>query len=338
MLDPRHELPEDLREPIGRLGLACLKQVALNTPSGPSPKALAVLRGVRDHLLGIALDLETLEPLTPEEAGRQLDALDAAPIWRQRILRGMTLTALFDGSPSQAQLDLLSRGATCFRADDQPITTYRQVLEKRLLPLRLDIARRGFLKDAFTTTLQQQGPRGALAIARVLLGQGDDAMAERHRALRDYPDDSFGFAYAHFIDRNGFSFPGEVGGPPPPVLLHDCCHVLGGYGTTAEEEGAVLGFQGGFERQDPFMVLMLVMAEYELGIGMSPFLCAETGQLDPERVFAGMAHGRQVNTDLISNLNPWQHFSSPLEEVRARFNVLPRGRDPVYADAAGSGG
>jgi hypothetical protein len=337
-MHPRHELPEAQRLPLGRVGLAALKQVAIHSPSGPHPKTMAVLRGVRDHLLGIDVDLETLDPLAPEEAGRQLDALGADPELRRRILRGMTLTALFEGEPSHDQLTLLERAAAAFGVDDLPVTTYRQVLEQRLLPLRLDIARRGFLRDAFQTTLRQQGPRGALAIVRVLLQQGDEAMAERHRALRRYPEGSFGRAYAAFIDRNGFSFPGEVGGPPPPVLLHDCCHVLGGYGTTAEEEGAVLGFQGGFERQDPFMVLMLVMAEYELGIGLSPFLSAETGQLDPERILAGMAHGRQVNADLITDLDPWLWFDRPLEAVRQHFHILPRGRDPVYAPVSADEG
>ena len=50
-----------------------------------------------------------------------------------------------------------------------------------------------------------------------------------------------------FIHRNRFQYPGEVGGPPPPVMRHDVCHVLGGYGTTASEECGVLGHSfGGF--------------------------------------------------------------------------------------------
>ena len=117
-------------------------------------------------------------------------------------------------------------------------------------------------------------------------------------------------------------------GPPPPVFRHDICHVLGGYGTTAAEEAGVIGFQAGFERRDPFDVLMFVMAEFELGIGVSPFLPGAFGQIDPERLFAGIAHGRQVNTDLIRDIDPWEHFADPLSVVREHFSIPPRGRAP----------
>ena len=33
----------------------------------------------------------------------------------------------------------------------------------------------------------------------------------------------------------------------PPVFKTDCCHVLGGSGTTAAEEGEVVVFQAGFQ-------------------------------------------------------------------------------------------
>ena len=195
--------------------------------------------------------------------------------------------------------------------------------------LRLDILRRGFIKEAAFTTLQQEGLPAVLATAKALLGQEDKAMADRHRSLINYPSGSFGKAYADFIRRNGFSFPGEAGGAPP-IIHHDCCHVLGGYGTTAAEEGAVVGFQAGFERLDPFDVLMFVMAEFELGVTTSPLVAGQQHQLDPERIFAGISHGMTVNTDLLSAINPWDYFAFPLTEVRERFNIQPRGRQPEY--------
>jgi hypothetical protein len=37
-----------------------------------------------------------------------------------------------------------------------------------------------------------------------------------------------------------------------------------------------------------------------------------------------------VTVDLIADINPWDHFADPLEQVRERFHVLPRGREPEW--------
>lgn len=333
MIDWHHRPPLEQRQAIGEAGLAALMQMA-RAGGEPSSKALAAIRGVRDHLLEIDVDLQALPPISPEELAQRVMAVDPDPQWRERILRGMTLVALFDGEPGAAQRQLLERATAALQVDPAPLRSFTQIMEGRLLAVRLDLGRRSFVKAALGATLRQEGLSGALGVARVLLGQGDPAMAARYQRLRDYPEGSFGRAYARFIDRNHFNFPGEVGGPPPPVMHHDCCHVLGGYGTTPAEEGAVLGFQAGFERLDPFYVLLFAMAEFELGFGATPFIPGERGALDPERIFAGMAHGAQVNTDLIAGIDPWQHFAEPLEVVRQQFNVLPRGREPEWADPA----
>jgi hypothetical protein len=329
VIDPRAQLPLAQRQAIGAAGLAALLTVA-RCNGAPTAKALAAIRGVRDHLLQIDCDLEALPPISPDQLAERVQAVTADPQWRERILRGMTLVALLDGAPSPAQQQLLEQAAAALAVDPAPVRTFGQVMEQRLAMVRLDIARRGFIASAARATLEQEGLRGALGVARVLLRQEDTAMAERYRALRHYPAGSFGLAYAAFIDRNGFGFPGELGGPPPPVMHHDCCHVLGGYGTTAAEEGAVLGFQAGFERVDPFYVLMFGLAEFELGIGTTPFIPGECDALDVDRLFAGMAHGAQVSVDLIAAIDPWDHFADPLELVRQRFNVLPRGREPEW--------
>ena len=331
MIDMHSTPPLEQRQAIGPAGLAALMQMA-RAGGDPSPKALAAIRGVRDHLLRIDVDLEALPAISLEELAQRVMAVDPDPQWRERILRGMTLVALFDGEPRLEQRQLLEQATAALRVDPAPLRTFTQIMESRLLAVRLDLGRRSFVKAALGATLRQEGFRGAVGVARVLLGQADPAMAARYQALRDYPEGSFGLAYARFIDRNRFSFPGEVGGPPPPVMHHDCCHVLGGYGTTPAEEGAVLGFQAGFERLDPFYVLLFALAEFELGFGATPFIAGERDRLDPERIFAGMAHGALVNTDLIAAVDPWEHFAEPLEAVRQRFNVLPRGREPEWAE------
>ncbi|WP_255347435.1 hypothetical protein [Cyanobium sp. PCC 7001] len=40
-----------------------------------------------------------------------------------------------------------------------------------------------------------------------------------------------------------------------------------------------------------------------------------------------------MNTDLLAAVDPWDHLADPLAEVRRRFNVLPRGREPAWPPA-----
>ncbi len=65
MIDFSADLPLAQRQALGSAGLAALLTVA-RCGGEPSPKALAAIRGVRDHLLRIELDLDALPPITPE--------------------------------------------------------------------------------------------------------------------------------------------------------------------------------------------------------------------------------------------------------------------------------
>jgi hypothetical protein len=328
-IHPSRTLTPELRACLADAGLASLMTVA-RLKGEPSERALSGIKAIRDHLLKVDKNLEDLPSYEPEEMAKAITNCDPDPEWRERILRGMTLVAMFDGEPSNIALNLLDQTAKAFEIEDKPVNTYRNVMEGRMLTTRIDLMRRSFVRDAVASTVKSGGLGILSATLKVLSGHRDDAVLRRFESLKNYPEGSFGKAYADFLDLNSFNYPGDLGGPPIPVFRHDCCHVLGGYGTTAAEEGAVIGFQAGFEKLDPFDVLMFAMAEFELGIGVSPFIPGEFGKLDPERMFAGIEHGSLVNTDLIKDIDPWDYFAEPLTAVRIKFNIQPRGQEPEY--------
>ncbi len=311
--------PPERREAIGRAGLGSLLAIAAEG-GPPSPIALRTITAIRDHLIRLPIPLDSLDPLDPA----QLAAAVPEPEWRQRILRGMTVLALLEDEPDKARLARLEATARALEIDDAPVQAFRHVLDHQFNLVRLDIVRRGFQRGAAAAYLRDEGPAGALQLARSLLKREDPALAGRYRALATLPEGSLGRAYLAFIDSNGFSVPGEVGGPPPPVVRHDCCHVLGGYGTSASEECGMLGFQAGFGRNDPFFTILFALAQFQLGIGSTPVTAAETGQADPEVIFRGLEHGLGVSRDLISDWDPWEDFPHPLEEVRRRYGIRPR--------------
>lgn len=73
-----------------------------------------------------------------------VSACDPDPEWKERILRGMTLVAMFDGNPDPQTLSLLDAAAEAFGVDARPGTTYRKVMLDRQTIVRFDIARRVF--------------------------------------------------------------------------------------------------------------------------------------------------------------------------------------------------
>ena len=324
-----HRPPPERRAAIARAGLASLLSVA--SADGPtSRRARSFITAVRDHLLQVDIDLDSLSPIDADQLAREVPETE----WRERILRGMTILSLLDGPPTPSRSALLKNAAAQLQIDDSPVRTFEKVAQERFRMVQIDIARRSFIRRAFKAYVEDEGVRAFLEIGRGLLQHEDATLAAHYHTLDSLPEGTFGRAYADFIARNQFSFPGEVGGPPPPVMRHDCCHVLGGYGTTPAEECAVVSFQAGFEKADPFFIMLFALAQFEIGIGASPFLPGMNGQADPERMIAGLEHGTHVTTDLIgdSAFDPWEEFSKPLEEVRQKFGIPPRGRAPEYPE------
>lgn len=328
-IDMKRQPPPERREAIARAGLASLKAIA-GLDGGPNERAMAVMRAVRDHLLKVEVDLDALVPIAPAELAEAVPEQE----WRERILRGMTVVAMLEGEPTQKELDLLDHTATLLGIDAAPVRTFRHLVEEQLNLFRVDVARRSFIRPATVAYLKNEGARGAFGLAKRLLGMEDKAVAAQYHELDDYPVGTLGRTYADFIATNRFQFPGEVGGPPPPAMRHDICHVLGGYGTTASEECGVVAFQAGFQKEDPFFVMLFTMAQFQLGISVSPFLPGAILPIDPDVIMAGLEHGTHVNRDLIGDptWDPWDHFHEPIDELRESLEIQPRGREPRYLE------
>jgi len=308
-----------------RSALAALLGVAQFCAGGPEidPAERLTIEAIRDHLAHQPdLDLDGLSPLTPEALAEQV----SDPIWRERILRGMTVVALMDGQLSEERLSYLRRAARSLGVGEVVVNTYANLVHERMALVRLDMARRGFLVGAVRDFLGRGRLEAAMQLARYVLKQSDPALAARYRALGDLPEGTLGHAYIQFIESNGFSVPGEPGGPPPPIARHDCMHVLGGYGTSPAEEGGVAGLQAGMSgSSDPFFSILLVLAEFQLGRSVVPI---ETGQhqhdLDPAVLFQGLERGLQMNRNLIGDWDLFADAAVPLEELRLRYGIPPR--------------
>ncbi len=305
---------------IARAGLRALKAVVL-ADGELHDLERGFLEAVQSHVLETDFDVAELEPID----GNELAALVTEKEHRERVLRACVMAALIDTEASPAELALIEDFARAFGVDAQPVEELRRIIDGRLALLRYDIARRSFVGKRFQQHLAQKGLRGLAQAIAAFAGFENKAIATKYRGLKSFPAGSLGRGYFEFIEENGFAMPGEKGGAPEPIVFHDCVHVLADYDTTPEEEVQVVAFQAGFQKYDAFFTLLGVVAQFHLGLRLTPVANASKFGVDPDQLMRALKRGTKVTRDLSDGWNPWDDFQTPVEELRARYNIPPRG-------------
>lgn len=279
---------------------------------------LATIQGI----FGTDVDIDALQPITPEELAKHL----VDPAYRRQIVRGMVVLSLVDGEASPAESALVEQFARALEIDSKDVGALRHLADKHLLRARFDITRRFFAVQKGREYAREKGLGWVVRTLAAMAGlREDEGIAKRYRDLATAPEGSLGRAYVDFIKTNGFSFPGEKGSPPETIAVHDLTHVLSGYGTDPEGELQVLGFHAGCRREenDPFSFLMFGIAEFHLGIAMSPVATGSRGKLDPVLLFRAIERGRSCSIDTTEGWDPWPVMHEPLATVRARYGIAP---------------
>ncbi|MDC3958931.1 hypothetical protein [Polyangium jinanense] len=276
-------------------------------------------RGVQEHLLHSHVDLATLQAIAPDELARAV----APGEFRGRILTGVVIAACVDGSVTDDEVVVLDHFAAALELDPAPVRTARRLAKHQLFLARIDIARRALAGHKVRQTVREEGVMAMVAQLMPMMGIADPALAARYRALASSPEGTLGRGYFEFIESNGFSFPGEPGAGPEIIVVHDCLHVLGGFGTSPEQEIEVASFQAGCHGGEPLYGLLFGLAQYHLGVQVAPVAAAESMHADPARMMRAFARGCLVKRDMWSDFRPWEHFAKPLDALRAELNVVP---------------
>jgi tellurite resistance protein len=301
-------------------GLRAMKMVAC--ADGTFSDAERSLLATAQSVFGTDLDVDALAPLEPEELARRL----VDPAARRQIVRGMVVLSLMDGEASQAEAALVERFARALEVKSDDLGALRKLADNSLLRARFDIARRFWARDKGLELAKEKGLGWVARSLAAMAGLREDAaIAARYRALEGAPVGSLGRGYVDFIRGNGFSFPGQKGSPPELIALHDLTHVLSGYSTDPEGELQVLAFHAGCRREekDPFSFLMFGIAEFHLGLAMSPVATGSKGKLDPVLVFRALERGAACRIDPTDGWDPWPRMNEPLAALRAEYGIGP---------------
>jgi len=232
--------------------------------------------------------------------------------------------SLIDGKANAQETNLVEEFAQSLEVSAPEVKDLRHVLKGEIFQLRLDLARRFWLRDKVKEIWNTKGIRGLYSFMRGMIGRNEDpALAARYQAMEQYPSGSLGRAYWDYCRENGFALPGEKGGAAEPILFHDCAHILSGYGTDPEGEVQVACFSAGFQRRDPWLFVFFVLLQFHVGIRMTPITKARTGFFNPEKAMIAIRRGAAMNVDLNNGWDYWPVMGEQVEELRRRYNILP---------------
>lgn len=303
---------------IARVGLRGIKMVATADGEFHSLER-RLMDAAQEIILGTRFDLDDLEPITPHELADGIPE----PL-REQIFNGCLIAALIDGEATTAERSQLDEFAQALGIQSPELRDLHRLVDDHLLLFRFDVARRSFLGQRVKGFVREAGLRGISNLIQGLLNNENLETADRYRSLGSSREGTLGRGYIDFIRENGFSLPGEVGGPPEPIVFHDCLHVLAEYETSPLEETQIASFQAGLMKKQPMFGMFFMLAQFQLGIQVTPITGAESNQVDPALMVEALVRGTHVNRDLTADWDPWDDFEKPVVELRRAYNILPR--------------
>lgn len=310
------------------LGLRTLKTIA-STPAPIGPAQRATMQAAQKMILHIEADIDALPAITPAELAAGFPASE--PLRRQ-LTNGMMVMALADGPPQPETIALVTAFTRALGISEAALADLRLIAEGHMLVAKLDFLRRGHIADIFKDQLALRGPLGLAKSVLSMRGVIEEPdLAARYRAWEKLPEGTLGRELIDFYNKHGFAVPGEPGGFPEAGLYHDFCHLLGGYSTEPEGEIQVASFTAGFKKERPFYVALFAVLIFSAGVQMRPTnepfvvkgVLANPGVA--ELMLAAMERGSKVNIDLSDKWDYWAWIEMPIDEVRRKMNILPKG-------------
>lgn len=303
----------------GLYGLRALKTVGM-ADGALDQSEIAMLHAARE-LTGATCDIDALEPIEPDALAAAIT--DAQLRWQ--LVSAMVVMSMVDQDADEREIERIEAFARALRVDNNAVATARHLAHDQMLLVRFDIVRRFWAVEKIVQNIRERGLRALWETIQAARRKYENPeLAARYQALAALPPDTLGRAYYESMRENGFPLPGEPGAAAETITYHDMTHVLGGYGTTPDEEILVASFSAGFRKKNPMSFILFVMCQFHLGIPIAPGVPPERGLFDPRAVLQAVRRGAAMNVDLSDDWEYWPVIDQPVDALRKRYNIQPR--------------
>ena len=294
----------------------------------PTRLQCQIIAQVAQHMMGIDLDVATIEPL----AAAEIAALIPDPWSRRRLVQAVvTLELLEDPTPELARH---VRGfARTLGVDEPMVRAARRAADGQMALMYADIQRNSYYtEEAIHAALRGHVwrlIRSKVAYSNVVASR---AIERKWAALADMPAGSLGHATSEFYRVHRFPLPGARHGIGELGAHHDFVHVLADFSTDPEGEIDVFAFIAA-SMLDPKGFVQLVMT---LGLFQNATIThvagkrvptARSGTLDEPGAasrFGDALHRGSLCTVDALGIDHFAIADQPLDALREQFAIPPR--------------
>jgi len=276
-----------------------------------------MLESVARHVLHTDLDISRLQECAPADFARKIQD----PRRRTEFVQFLVLLPYLDMQVDAGQVAIVDEIAAALDIETQTLKDLHRVRDDRLKRLLLDYGRRSFSEYAGAEGVWQELKAVTETVRQFI---GDSSVADRYRALENYPGGSLGRVFFQFYRERSFPLPGEKKSFSELLVPHDCCHILGGFNTDMNGEMDVAGFEAGlFESGFGFELLLEVILDFHLGktFTTAGLLPPGTGHFDPEGVLVGYERGAACTVNLIGDWDFWGVADQSVAGLRKRYGI-----------------
>ncbi|MGV6826595.1 MAG: hypothetical protein ACWA5Q_06440 [bacterium] len=268
--------------------------------------------------------------LNPEELGAidldQLPGIFPDKTSRSTLMDLCILLTLVNGNTDLSQGQCLDEVEHALGLRTTELALYRHIALNQMEQISEVLDDKGMLGLSYRAYRRKHPSAWLFKKAQRKLGLGKQRLTARYRNYGNYPPGSLGRAYYEFMTSNQLSFPGEQTALSEYLVNHDLAHVLGGFGTTPEEEILVVAFQSGAQKYNPFYSILSAISLFHLGLETSGYQVAaiQTMNWKPDSFFRELYRGTQCKVDFANAWDFQPYMKLPLEEARRKLGIPPR--------------
>jgi hypothetical protein len=287
----------------------------------------AVISAVAAHLLGVTTPTAELDPISPDELGSAL----TDPTMRTRLVHGMVALEIIADPLPQKMNERVERYAGALQIDDGMLAVARDYANGAMSVATGDLLRNSYAiahatQQAALSDTAAPGPTGA----------ANPELVAKWRALEQCASGSHGRTVWEFYQMRGFTFPGQPGAVNSLLAQHDWVHCLADYGTSAIGEIEVFTFLAS-AIPDPsgFSYAVIILGLFETcNVQVVPGVAtASPGHLSlpggVTRFVDALRRGLALNLDVMGGVDWFEYADIPLDEVRRKLGVQPKGDEAL---------
>lgn len=307
-----------------------------------TPLQQSLLSAVGRGVLGVELDVSHTDPMPEHALAAALQYEDVRV--RRRVVQLMIMLELILHPLPEEVSKQVERYADALGVDDGMLAVARDYAKGSYGLALADFERNGYFADWDAHgNIESKMHVHQRLVKPFQAAEHDGELLAEWKGLERCAEGTLGAAmYAYYLG-HGFVFPGSPGSVSPTLAQHDWIHVLADYATVVDSELEVFGFIS-TAIPDPkgFSWLAAVIGLFETGTieeGAGGVLQRDAGHLSKpgmaERLADALRRGRICNRDVIYGVDYFELVDLPLEEARARLDIVPKSPEAIAAGSVG---